>query len=97
MDGWRAVSSQRTSELAKRTETLLTPVHTVAPPELHFTKVPVEVSQLIAFIVILYKPEALLPSVVTHIHSRHVTNYCRCRMNICTGLSREGKPVDESA
>ena len=50
----------------------LTPVDKV---ELYFTKVLVEASQLIAFIVILSMPEALFPSVVTHIHSRHVTNY----------------------
>jgi hypothetical protein len=75
VDGWRPVSSQRTSEFDKRREIPLTPDHKVATPEVYFTKMLVEASQLIDFIVIMSMPEALLPSVVIHIHSRHVTNY----------------------
>lgn len=63
------------SESDTRNEILSTPVYKVAPLELYFTNVLVEASQLTAFIVILSMPEALFSSVVTHIHSSHVTNY----------------------
>jgi len=44
VDGWRAVSSQRTSEFDTRREMPLTPAHKIAPPELYFTKMLVESS-----------------------------------------------------